>query len=84
PPPELTPYQASLLRHALQALDAALAGASLRDTAEAVFGPKRVAADWFRSSPLRDQVRYLVRRGRRLMAGGYRDLLASRLGRGQR
>ncbi|WP_370540450.1 DUF2285 domain-containing protein [Azospirillum sp. INR13] len=84
PPPELTPIQTGLLRHALQALDAALAGASLRDTAEAVFGPQRVAADWFRSSPLRDQVRYLVRRGRRLMAGGYRDLLAGRLGRGQR
>ncbi len=84
PPPELTPIQTGLLRHALQALDAALAGASLRDTAEAVFGERRVAADWFRSSPLRDQVRYLVRRGRRLMAGGYRELLAGRLGRGQR
>jgi len=84
PPPDLTPYQTGLLLHALQALDATLAGASLRDTAEAVFGAQRVAADWFRSSPLRDQVRYLVRRGRQLMAGGYRDLLVGRLGRGQR
>lgn len=81
PPPELTPYQADTLRRVLQGLDAALAGASLRDTAAAVFGDRRVEADWFRSSPLRDQVRYLVRRGRQLMTGGYRDLLAGRIGR---
>lgn len=82
PPADLTPYQTDMLRRVLQGLDATLAGASLRDTAAAVFGDQRTSTDWFRSSPLRDQVRYLIRRGRQLMAGGYRDLLAGRFGRG--
>ncbi|WP_449232606.1 DUF2285 domain-containing protein [Azospirillum doebereinerae] len=81
PPAELTPYQTDTLRRVLQGLDAAQAGASLRDTAAALFGERRMSEDWFRSSPLRDQVRYLIRRGRQLMTGGYRDLLAGRLGR---
>jgi len=80
-PPELTSYQSAMLRRVLQALDAALAGASLRDTAAALVGERRMSEDWFRSSPLRDQVRYLIGRGRRLMAGGYRELLAGRIGR---
>ncbi len=82
PPADLTHYQTDMLRRVLQGLDATLAGASLRDTAAAVFGDQRTSTDWFRSSPLRDQVRYLIRRGRRLMTGGYRDLLAGRFGRG--
>ncbi len=81
PPAELTGYQTDMLRRVLQGLDATLAGASLRDTAAAVFGDQRTSTDWFRSSPLRDQVRYLIRRGRQLMTGGYRDLLACRFGR---
>jgi hypothetical protein len=81
PPPDLTANQTTLLRRSLQALDASLAGASVRDTAAAVFGADRVAADWLRDSPLRDRTRYLIRRGRRLMEGGYRDLLAGGPGR---
>ncbi|QCG96464.1 DUF2285 domain-containing protein [Azospirillum sp. TSA2s] len=81
PPADLTAYQAAMLRQVLQGLDAALAGASLRDTAAALFGERRMSEDWFRSSPLRDRVRYLIRRGRQLMTGGYRDLLAGRIGR---
>lgn len=79
PPAELTAYQTDMLRRVLQGLDAALAGASLRDTAAALFGEQRMSEDWFRSSPMRDQVRYLVRRGRQLMTGGYRDLLVGRV-----
>ena len=74
-PPDLTPYQTRMLMRILQALDAHLDGASTRQTAEALFGAERVKADWYRNTPLRDQVRYLVRRGRQLMDGGYRDLL---------
>ncbi|WP_343055390.1 DUF2285 domain-containing protein [Azospirillum oleiclasticum] len=81
PPPDLTTNQTTLLRRSLQALDASLAGASVRKTAAAVFGADRVAADWLRDSPLRDRTRYLIRRGHRLMEGGYRDLLAGRPGR---
>lgn len=81
PPADLTAYQAAMLRRVLQGLDATLAGASLRDTATALYGERRMSEDWYRASPLRDRVRYLIRRGRQLMIGGYRDLLAGRIGR---
>ena len=74
-PPDLTPYQTRMLMRTLQALDAHLDGASARQTAEALFGAERIKADWYRNTPLRDQVRYLIRRGHQLMDGGYRELL---------
>jgi hypothetical protein len=58
----------------LQALDATLAGASLREVAEGLFGTDAVAADWHADSALRARVRRLVRRGNRLMQSGYRHL----------
>ena len=71
PRPSLT----SLLElHTLQALDATLAGASLRDVAEGLFGVESVADDWHADSALRARVRRLVRRGNRLMQSGYRHL----------
>ncbi len=81
-PPDLTPYQTRMLMRTLQALDAHLDGASVRQTAEALFGAERVKTDWYRNTPLRDQVRYLIGRGRQLMDGGYRDLLAGHTRRG--
>jgi hypothetical protein len=60
--------------HTLQALDATLAGASLREVAEGLFGADAVAADWHTDSALRARVRRLVRRGEALMRGGYRRL----------
>ena len=60
--------------HTLQALDATLAGASLREVAEGLFGADAVAADWHKDSALRARVRRLVRRGEALMRGGYRRL----------
>jgi len=60
--------------HTLQALDATLAGASLRDVAEGLFGADAVAADWHADGDLRARVRRLVRRGNALMRGGYRRL----------
>ena len=69
------PTQAALLElHTLQALDATLAGASLRDVAEGLFGADAVADDWHADSALRARVRRLVRRGDALMRGGYRRL----------
>lgn len=61
--------------HTLQALDAALAGATLREVAEALIGPALVAADWHADSALRARVRRLAQRGTVLMRGGYRRLL---------
>ena len=69
------PPPAALLElHTLQALDATLAGASLREVAEGLFGADVVAADWHADGELRAHVRRLVRRGTALMRGGYRRL----------
>lgn len=69
------PTPAALLElHTLQALDATLAGASLREVGEGLFGADAVAADWHKDSALRARVRRLVRRGDELMHGGYRRL----------
>ena len=59
--------------HTLQALDAALAGASLREIADGLFGEDE-AADWYSDGGLRSKVRRLVQRGDALMRGGYRGL----------
>jgi len=69
------PTPAALLElRTLQALDATLAGASLREVAEGVFGAEAVATGWYADGDLRARVRRLVRRGDALMRGGYRRL----------
>lgn len=60
--------------HTLQALDASLAGASLREVAEGLFGTDTVVNGWYADGGLRSRVRRLVRRGLTLMRGGYRRL----------
>jgi hypothetical protein len=67
------PPAALLELHTLQALDATLAGASLRDVAEGLFGADAVGRLVQRRRPARP-VRRLVRRGDALMRGGYRRL----------
>jgi hypothetical protein len=59
----------------LQALDGLLAGASQREIAGALFGVSRVKRDWHADGELRAQIRYLIRRGVRIMLGAYVDLL---------
>lgn len=61
---------------ALQALDAEAAGASERDLARLIFGEAEADATW-NASPTRAKVRYLIRHGRALRDGGYRQLLAA-------
>ncbi|MEG6991679.1 DUF2285 domain-containing protein [Pseudomonas aeruginosa] len=69
------PTPAVLLElHTLQALDATLAGASVREVAEGLFGAEAVAGGWYADGGLRSRVRRLVRRGQPLMRGGYRRL----------
>jgi hypothetical protein len=58
----------------LQALDAALARASHREIAAAVFSQARVSQRWSADGELRAQVRHLIRRGEELTTGGYRRL----------
>ena len=68
------PPPAALLElHTLQALDATLAGVSLRDLAEGLFGAD-AAAGWYSDGGLRSKVRRLARRGDALMRGGYHRL----------
>ena len=69
------PTPAALLElHTLQALDATLAGASLREVAEGLFGADAVTAHWYSDGGLRARTRRLVQRGDGLMRGGYRRL----------
>lgn len=64
------------LAFVLRVLDGALAGASQRDIANALFGTSRVASDWTESGGyLRDRLRRAIRRGRWLMQGGYLTFL---------
>jgi hypothetical protein len=58
----------------LIALDANMAGASYRDIAILLYGKEAVSSNWH-SGHLKDRVRYAVREGKRLMNGGYRELL---------
>lgn len=62
---------------ALQVLDGLAAGASQRELAVALFGGAAVARGWQPDGALRAQVRYLIRRARKLMAGDYRTLVAA-------
>ena len=70
--PRPTP-SALLELHTLQAPDATLAGASLREVGGGLLGAGAVA-DWYSDGGLRSKVRRLVRRGDALMRGGYRHL----------
>jgi hypothetical protein len=74
----LTPQQRRRARHMLQAVDGRTNGASYREIAEAIFGAPRVAADPWKTSPLRDTTMALVRDALAMIAGGYRTLLRRR------
>lgn len=64
------------LMFTIRALDGWMAGESQREIAISLFGRERVESDWKSDSDhLKSQVRRLVKRGRWLMAGGYRSLL---------
>jgi len=77
------PTAAALLElHTLQALDATLAGASLREVAEGLFGVDAVQ-DWYADGGLRSKTRRLVQRGDTLMRGGYRLAQISSLEKGR-
>ena len=61
---------------ALRALDAARAGASPRDIADALFGEDRVSTDWNgQSDYLRSRIRRAIAAGTSLANGGYLALL---------
>jgi hypothetical protein len=74
----LTVQRRRRLRRMLQAVDGHLSGATYRDIAIAMYGDRRVAADPWKTSALRDSTIALVKDGRALIEGGYRTLLRQR------
>ncbi|MBA4788633.1 MAG: DUF2285 domain-containing protein [Rhizobiales bacterium] len=78
PDTRMTSQQRGRLRLMLQACDGRSRGASYRAIAEAIFGTERVAADPWKTSPLRDRVIGLVEGGSGLIAGGYLRLFRHR------
>ncbi|WP_247657751.1 DUF2285 domain-containing protein [Aquabacter sp. L1I39] len=78
PDTRMTRQQRGRLRLMLQACDGRNRGASYRDIAEAIFGTERVAADPWKTSPLRDRIISLVEGGTGLIAGGYLRLFRHR------
>lgn len=78
PPPadsRVTPQRRQRLRHMLRAFDGRTCRATYREIAEVTFGVSRVASDSWKTSALRDSTIRLVRDGRAMVDGGYRDLL---------
>ena len=64
------------LRDALIALDGKCSGATRREIARVIYGDAAVAAQW--SDPtagMKDRIKRSIKRGERLMNGGYRRLL---------
>lgn len=74
-PAALSQQRCNRLIRALRALDARFERASYRQIAEALFHLERMPASNWKTHALRDQTIRLVRLGRGLMNGGYRNLL---------
>jgi len=62
----------------MQALDGRSEGATYREIADAIYGATRVAIDAWKTSPLRDSTIALVRDGKAMAEGEYRQLLKHR------
>ena len=63
-------------RTALIGLDGKRAGATRREIARVIYGDTAVAAQWSDpSETMKDRVKRSIKRGERLMNGGYRALL---------
>jgi len=76
PPGILTVQRRARLVETLRALDARMAGATIREIAAALFGSDRIPTgrEW-KAHDLRSRTKRLVDSGFALMRGGYRDLL---------
>lgn len=79
PASHLTRSQRERLAKSLAALDGALSGESYRQIAARLFGAAVVEAEAWSSSSVRATTIRLVRAGRRLMSGGYLNLVRNGL-----
>jgi len=78
PDTRLTSQQRRRIRLMMQALDGRSEGATYREIADAIYGATRVAIDAWKTSPLRDSTIALVRDGKAMAEGEYRQLLKHR------
>jgi hypothetical protein len=78
PDTRLTSQQRRRIRLMLQAVDGKFDEASYREIADAIYGAARVATDSWKTSALRDSTIALVRDGKDLVDGEYRQLLKHR------
>ena len=74
----MTPQQRRRFRLMMQAADGRANGASFRDIAVAFYGQKRIAADPWKTSALRDAVIGLVEGATAMIGGGYLQILRHR------
>ena len=81
--PEDWPVERLELRDSLIALDGKAAGATHWEIATVILGSARVDSEWpDLEAPIRYKIKRDLARGRRLMNGGYRDLLKNMRGKG--
>lgn len=74
----ITDQQRRRLQRMIQAADGRMNGASYREIGSTIFGDARIAAEPWKTSPLRDAVIGLVEGGLAAIAGGYLQLLRHR------
>lgn len=78
PDPRVTYQQRLRLRAMMQVSDGRLTGASYREIASVLYGPKRVVSEPWKTSALRDKVIGLAKGGLAMIGGGYLKLLRHR------
>ncbi len=71
----VSPYRKSNLRQMLQVIDGRCSGATYQEIAEVVLNAERVSATTWKTMPERDTVMRRFRECRKIIEGGYRDLL---------
>lgn len=76
--PPLSRQRRDRLKRALRCVDGMASGASYRDVATVFFGVHRLNAEPWKTSSLKAQVVRLAAYGRKMVGGGYRDLLQGR------
>lgn len=76
--PPLTHQRRDRLKRALRCVDAIATGASYRAVATAIFGTRRLHAESWKTSSIKAQVVRLAAYGRKMVGGGYRELLRGR------
>lgn len=78
PDTRLTLQQRRRFRFMIQAVDGRTKNATYREIANVIYGASRVATDAWKTSPLRDSTIALVRDGKAMIEGKYRQLLKHR------